>query len=268
MHLLLTITSILVQIVLVVALADFVAGVVHWLEDAYFTEHTPIIGPLFIKPNILHHHQPRYFTQLTWWQSSQDLLLAGVLLVFGAWTCGLLTWQLWLFVAVSVNANQVHKWSHRTRAENGPLIAKLQEWHVLQTPRQHGLHHTDPKNTYYCPVTNFVNPLLERVKFWTRLEAIIERLTGVTHRPDTAVRSQGPGPAWLAAFRPQRATPEKIGAKPVGCATRGSGCTGWACPRAKNCAGRGHVRRDRFPGATRGAAPGRMAPSAVRSGPS
>lgn len=47
-----------------------------------------------------------------------------------------------------------------------------------------------------------MNPVLERVDFWTHVEAVIERLTGVAHRPDTAVRGQGPGPAWLAAYRP------------------------------------------------------------------
>lgn len=191
----------LLQIVLIAALADFVAGLVHWAEDAYFTEDTPIIGPLFIRPNIVHHHLPRYFTRLTWWQSSCDLFLASALLLLGAWACGLLCWQLVWFAVLSINANEIHKWSHRTRAENGRLITKLQDWHLLQTPRHHGLHHTDPKNTYYCPITNFVNPLLERVDFWTRLEAIIAKLTGATHRPDTAVRGQGPGPAWLDKYR-------------------------------------------------------------------
>lgn len=190
------------QIILVIGLADFFAGVIHWLEDAYFTEDTPILGPMFIRPNIVHHHYPRFFTQWSWWHSSKELLLAGAVLVLVAWPLGLLRWQLWLFVAVSVNANQVHKWAHRTRAENGWLISKLQDWRILQTPRHHGLHHSDPKNTYYCPVTNYVNPLLERLQFWQRTEAVIERLTGITHRHDTAVRGQGPGPEWLAAYKP------------------------------------------------------------------
>ena len=64
MHLFLTVLGTLLQIVLVAALADFIAGVVHWAEDAYFTEETPVIGPLFIRPNIVHHHFPRYFTRL------------------------------------------------------------------------------------------------------------------------------------------------------------------------------------------------------------
>lgn len=192
------------QVVLIAALADFIAGIVHWLEDAYFTEDTPVIGPLFIRPNIVHHHLPRYFTRLSWWQSSFDLLIVNLVFLAWAWWFGFLSWQLVLFAVLSTNANEIHKWSHRTRAENGRLISLLQDWHILQTPRHHGLHHSDPKNTYYCPITNFVNPVLERINFWTRVESIIARLTGVTHRPDTAVRGQGPGPAWLAEYRPVR----------------------------------------------------------------
>lgn len=192
----------LAEIVGIVALADFLAGVVHWIEDAYFTDETPVLGPLVIRPNIVHHHLPRYFTKLSWWESSRELVALGALTVLIAWIFNALTWQVWLFVILSVNANQVHKWSHRTRAENGWLISKLQDWRILQTPKHHGLHHTDPKNTYYCPITNFVNPVLERIAFWDRLEHLIERLTGVAHREDTAVRGNGPGPAWLAEYRP------------------------------------------------------------------
>ncbi len=202
MHLFLTALGLAFQIVLIAALADFVAGLIHWAEDAYFTEDTPVIGRLFIRANIVHHHHPRFFTRLTWWQSSWDLVLVGAVVLLVAWPLGLLSWQLGLFVALSANANEIHKWSHRTRKENGRLISALQDWHILQTPRHHGLHHADPKNTYYCPIFNFVNPVLERIAFWSRLEAIIERLTGATHRPDTAVRGQGPGPAWLAEYRP------------------------------------------------------------------
>lgn len=207
MNLLLQILLIAIQVVLIVGLADFVAGLVHWAEDAYFTEDTPVIGKLVIVPNIVHHHLPRYFTRLSWWESSRLLVLAGLVLVAIAWPLGLLSWQLLLFVAVSVNANEIHKMAHRTRAENGRFISRLQDWRILQTARHHGLHHTDPKNTYYCPVTNFVNPLLERIEFWPRLEEFIERRTGVTHRHDTAVRGQGPGPDWLARFREKPAQP-------------------------------------------------------------
>jgi ubiquitin-conjugating enzyme E2 variant len=221
MHSVLTVLGILVQIVLIAALADFIAGMVHWVEDAYFSEDTPIIGPLFIRPNIVHHHHPRFFTQLTWWQSSRDLLLFSIILLLAAWPLGLLSWQLGLFAVISTNANQVHKWAHRTRAENGRIISALQDWWILQTPRHHGLHHSDPKNTYYCPVTNLVNPVLERIDFWTRVESVIERLTGIAHRHDTAIRGNGPGPAWLAGYLPVSSTRKT---PPPSRVCTGSGC--------------------------------------------
>ena len=200
-----SILSIALQVPLIVAAADFLAGVVHWLEDAYGHEDTPVLGPLVIRPNIVHHHHPRFFTHFGWFYSSWMLLVVGVAVLLGAWAFGVLSWQLALFVAISVNANEVHKWSHRTRAENGRIISALQDWRILQTPRQHAVHHTDPKNTYYCPITNIVNPILEHLHFWQGLEAIIERVTGVKHREDTSVRGQGPGPTWLAEYRPVHA---------------------------------------------------------------
>jgi ubiquitin-conjugating enzyme E2 variant len=50
--------QILLQALGVILLADFLTGVFHWLEDAYGTEDTPVLGPLVIKPNIVHHHYP------------------------------------------------------------------------------------------------------------------------------------------------------------------------------------------------------------------
>lgn len=215
MHLLTATVLIALQIVLVVALADFVAGFIHWLEDAYFREDTPVIGPLFIKPNIVHHHLPRHFTRLSWWQSSRELLLASALLLAIAWPLGLLGWQVVLFAALSANANEIHKWSHRTRRENGRLISWLQDRRILQTPRHHALHHTDPKNTFYCPITNFVNPVLERLAFWPRLERLVERATGIGHRDDTSNHGQGPGPDWLDDYREPARPAAAIHALPV-----------------------------------------------------
>ncbi|HTJ79051.1 MAG TPA: fatty acid desaturase CarF family protein [Rariglobus sp.] len=211
----LTLLSIALQSLAIIALADFAAGIIHWAEDAYFTEDTPVLGRLLIRPNIVHHHYPRFFTRYTWLQSSWDLLVVGIVVLAAAWTFNVLTWQVWLFVIVSVNANEVHKWSHRTRKENGPVISKLQDWRILQTPNQHALHHTDPKNTHYCPVTNMVNPVLEKLHFWTGLEWIIWRLTGARHKQDTSVRGQGPGPGWLAEYRPVTPVPTPAKSTPA-----------------------------------------------------
>lgn len=169
-------------------LADFVSGFFHWLEDAYGNPNWPITGRLVTQPNILHHHDPRYFTRHNWFQSSWDLLCLGASILMIAWVSGVLTWQVGLFVFLGVNANEVHKWAHRTPSENGPVISFLQRIRVIQSPRHHAGHHTDPKNSHYCVLTNFLNPLLDAIGFWAGLESIVRITFGIRRRHDSSLR--------------------------------------------------------------------------------
>lgn len=194
---------ILLQIVVTVLAADFAAGTIHWLEDAYVREDTPLIGKHVARPNIVHHHYPRYMTRHNWLQTSGDLLVVSVVLVAGAWVLGLLTWEVWLFAFLSTNANEVHKWEHRSRKENGWVISFLQDIGVLQSASIHAKHHTDPKNSHYCTMTNLLNPVLDGAGFWNGLEWMLARTIGLKRREDTSVRGHGPGPAWLAEYRPK-----------------------------------------------------------------
>ena len=191
----------LLKFVATVLAADFVAGMVHWLEDAYVREDTPIVGKYVARPNIIHHHYPRYMVRHSWWQTSFDLVLMSVAMVIGAWLTGLLSWEVWLFAIVSANANEFHKWEHRTRKENGPIISFLQDIRILQTAKHHARHHTDPKNSHYCTITNFLNPVLDGMNFWNGLEWALAKTVGLNRREDTSIRGHGPGPAWLAEYR-------------------------------------------------------------------
>ena len=181
--------------------ADFVAGMIHWLEDAYVREDTPLIGKWVARPNIVHHHYPRYMTRHSWWQTSFDLLMVSAALVIVAWFMGLLSWEVWVFAIVSANANEFHKWEHRTRKENGRIISFLQDIRVLQTAKHHARHHTDPKNSHYCTITSFLNPVLDGMNFWNGLEWALARTVGLNRREDTSIRGHGPGPAWLAEYK-------------------------------------------------------------------
>jgi plasmanylethanolamine desaturase len=177
--------------------ADFVVGFVHWIEDAYIRENSPVVGGLIGRPNILHHHLPRHFTRKSWWESCWDqMILAGVFLAFASWA-GFLGWQAVLFAALVGNANQIHKWAHRSRRENGPWISLLQDLKVFQSARHHARHHTDPKSTHYCVITELLNPVLERLRFWTRLECLLWKLFHLRRRIDTSNRRHGAPPEWI-----------------------------------------------------------------------
>ena len=191
----------ILKFVLTVLAADFVAGMVHWLEDAYIREDTPIVGKHIARPNIIHHHYPRYMTRHSWWQTSFDLIIVSAILVVAAWFVGLLTWEVWVFAILSANANEFHKWEHRTRKENGLIISFLQDIRLLQTAKHHARHHTDPKNSHYCTITNVLNLVLDGMHFWDGVEWFLARTIGLNRREDTSVRGHGPGPAWLAEYR-------------------------------------------------------------------
>lgn len=200
---------IFIQIVACVFAAELLAGFVHWLEDSYISEDTPLLGKLVGKPNIVHHHFPRFFTRLSWWQSSWDIVIACGVFLLGAWWLGLLGWQAWFFAFILANANEVHKWAHRTRRENGRVISFFQDLGVLQSARHHAIHHTDPKSTHYCTMTNLLNPLLQWLRFWEILEWLVLRVFGIERRDDTSVHGHGPGPEWLDEYR---RVPVKTGA--------------------------------------------------------
>ena len=87
-------------------------------------------------------------------------------------------------------SNEVHVWAHRTPKENGALITALQRWHVVQGPRHHAIHHTDPKRETFCVITELVNPALAGTKFFRNLEWLVWTVLGVSTRPDLSV---GPG---------------------------------------------------------------------------
>lgn len=163
-------------------LADFLTGLVHWWEDAYARAEWPLLGPLVAEPNLLHHRDPRAMTRLPWWRNIDVPVLAALLALTGLHALHLLRWPLALALVLAALTNLVHRWAHQTPAENGPVITWLQAKGLLQSRGQHARHHRWPRKTQYCPLTNLLNPVLERVGFWRRLERLILRLTGFRRR--------------------------------------------------------------------------------------
>ena len=165
-------------------LTDFLSGLFHWLEDAYGNPYWPLFGRHVTKPNILHHYIPRAFVTNSWFLSSRLLILICTSVTAVTLAIGAFNWMVAMAVLIGVNANQVHKWSHCTRHENGWLITLLQRVKVIQSPSHHHRHHTLGKDSHYCVLTDFLNPVLDRVRFWRSLEWLIAQTTGVRRRDD------------------------------------------------------------------------------------
>ncbi len=172
----------------VLLLADFVSGVVHWMQDAYGKESWPLVGKYIFSPNVEHHFHPRRFTKSSFLKRNRIVGIIVICIALVVMVSGGLNWMWLEFLVVSFLANEIHCWTHRSKRENGPVITWLQRYRIIQTPKMHAIHHTDPKNCSYCAITNFVNPVLDRMRFFERVEQVILALTGIKRNVDPSVK--------------------------------------------------------------------------------
>jgi ubiquitin-conjugating enzyme E2 variant len=178
------VARLLLQAFACLLVADFLTGLVHWWEDAYAREEWPLLGPLVAAPNLLHHRDPRAMTRQSWWRNVDVTVGLGVAVLGGAWALQMLSWQLGLVVTLAAFTNLFHRWAHQTSTENGPVVTWLQGTGLFQSRAQHALHHRWPRESHYCALTGFVNPVLERIHLWTRLERLIAFTTGLQRRQE------------------------------------------------------------------------------------
>jgi len=188
--------SVLLAIPLGILAGDFVTGLVHWFADTYFTENTPIIGRSLVKPFRLHHIYPRDICTHNLVEIAGNSCILAVpvlsiclylmwLLPESGWLAFKVTW-LSVLAITTVATNQFHKWAH----QEGPsrLVRWLQRLRLVLNASHHQKHHMAPFNLHYCITNGWLNPLLNRIKFFRRMEKFL-RLFGM--KPASARDNQG-----------------------------------------------------------------------------
>lgn len=167
-----------------ILLADFISGVLHWAEDRYGEPDWPLVGEA-IRETIGHHTTPMAITGKTFLQLNGRVLLIACVLGLLFLLAGLPATTVFAAFLFGGFSNQIHCWAHM-RPKALPGLVRLVQWTGLFQPfLHHAGHHRGDKDTRYCVVTSWLNPLLDRLHFWTRLEGVIFRLTGlvVRHEP-------------------------------------------------------------------------------------
>ncbi|MBK7950448.1 MAG: hypothetical protein IPK00_17265 [Deltaproteobacteria bacterium] len=162
-------------------LADFVAGTVHWIADRHFDPATPFIGKLLIEPFRAHHDDPLSITRHDFFEVLGNNALVAIpataaLLLARPPQSALAAFALSVALAgtlAAVATNLFHGWAH---ASHPPRIARwLQSRGLILTPRRHALHHRGDHDRAYCVTSGWLNPLLDRTRFFARLDARIAR---------------------------------------------------------------------------------------------
>ena len=91
--------GLLLQILAGWLLADFLSGLLHWIEDRFGPgrEHWPVVGSQVFAPNLLHHAQPLAFTRNRFLSRNSTTIAAAA--VFAAPLLWFFGFQPWLVVA-------------------------------------------------------------------------------------------------------------------------------------------------------------------------
>jgi len=160
---------------------DFISGLVHWAADTYGSEDMPVIGPSLVKPFRLHHIYPRDICTHGLVETTGNVcILAVPALSVSLYLMWLMPDSVFLAFSVvsfalmavaTVATNQFHKWAHQ---EAPSAFARwLQRKRLVLEPQHHKRHHTQPFDVNYCITNGWLNPLLNRLKFFRRLEAAL-----------------------------------------------------------------------------------------------
>lgn len=167
-----------IYLVSALLLAELLSGIFHWWEDRYGNPDWPIIGKYIIQPNITHHENPTLFCKNSYWNRNYTTIVPSLIISLICYYFSLYFLSIcFLFVSQS---NEIHAWSH---IRCNKFIRFLQRYGIVQSPRQHSIHHKKPYDKYYCVLTNYLNPVLNYVKFWDRLEYCIN-LFGIRPRKE------------------------------------------------------------------------------------
>ena len=172
---------IVLAIPLGIVAGDFVSGIVHWAADTYGSEDTPVIGPSLVKPFRLHHLYPRDICTHGLVETTGNVCILSVpCLLVSLYLLWLLPESGWIafaavclaFTAAATGAtNQFHKWAHQE--DPSPLARWLQRKRLVLEPEHHEKHHTRPFDSHYCITNGWLNPVLNKIKFFRRLEATL-----------------------------------------------------------------------------------------------
>lgn len=153
-------------------IADLVGGILHWLEDRVLTESVPILGRHVVAPNRRHHAEPMAFAAGSFLhRNGTTFLAAGAVSLL--WLSAFGPSIIWASASVGgAVTSMVHYWTHRAPPV-GSWLRALQDVGLIQSVRQHAQHHRPPADGRYCVLTDWLNPLLDRVRLWPRLERLL-----------------------------------------------------------------------------------------------
>lgn len=184
-------------------LADFLTGVVHWIQDLFMDKpfKNSILNSIK-EDNDLHHKLPTTVTTFTYWENLRNSVFFAWPLSFGLFVIGA-PMILWLAVFFGSFANVIHRWAH-TGERHLPFIIRWIQWTGLFASYSHHFKHHYQINPHgigferirkehahvrFCVMTSWLNPILDRTQFFTWAEILVR--IGIWFFSDDQIEGDG-----------------------------------------------------------------------------
>ncbi|MFO0940093.1 MAG: fatty acid desaturase CarF family protein [Pirellulales bacterium] len=176
--------SVLFQILVAWLFADFVTGLFHWWEDRYLDDNQTLeFFQGVAQDNKRHHQYPTALCMCSWWENMRSAAIFASPVGFGLWLIDMPIW-FWMGIYFTGFGNLIHRFSHEPKRKLNWFILAMQKTGLFISHEHHAKHHyfddgkrVDPKwnsTRTYCPMTNWVNPILDGIGFWWAIESLLK----------------------------------------------------------------------------------------------
>lgn len=174
-------------------LADFFGGVYHWMQDRYMSvESRSRLFRALAVDNQVHHAKPTQMLIYGYLENIKYTAIITLPLSIGMAAMGAPLW-IWLSVFLATFGNLIHRFGHTPKRQLPRWVRGLQEFGLFISPEHHDLHHRHQGNLItkcdahhaYCPMTDWVNPIVDRLHVWEAFEWVLARV-GIEPIPECA----------------------------------------------------------------------------------
>ena len=155
---------VILQIIGGLLLADFLSGLIHYWLDKHADPNS-----FAMKTNAMHHERPNDFLGLTFIDRNRVMITIGALFIVAVVWLDLISPFTLSLAFFGILSNEFHAMSHRS--DNPKVIRALQRIGLICSRKQHAQHHRGYEVSF-CIITSWLNPILERIKFWRCLDKI------------------------------------------------------------------------------------------------
>lgn len=165
---------VIIELIVIILLADLISGVAHWIQDRFDSKYLYALNNMIIYHATEHHETPDKLLQYTWLERNKTPFIALISITAISYFTNILYWEAFMFFFIFLFSGEIHYYSHQTPKNNGRFISFLQKMKLIQDPSHHATHHKTTTK-HYCIITNTLNPLLDFVRLFERMDNFLLR---------------------------------------------------------------------------------------------